>query len=54
LKSCNSACHKFLLFYGTRRFITVFTQARHRTLSWASWIHRLPNLFAIIVIWYLK
>jgi hypothetical protein len=22
--------------YGTRRFITVFTKARHRTLSWAS------------------
>jgi len=21
-------------FYGTRRFITVFTTARHRSLSW--------------------
>jgi hypothetical protein len=24
--------------YGTRRFITMFTKARHRTLFWASWI----------------
>jgi hypothetical protein len=24
-------------FYGTRRFITVFTTARHRSLSWAKW-----------------
>jgi hypothetical protein len=29
---------KTILSYGTRRFITVFTQARHWTLSWASWI----------------
>jgi hypothetical protein len=29
---------KKILSYGTRRFITVFTQARHWPLSWASWI----------------
>jgi len=29
---------KFLAFYGTRRFITVFTTARQCTLSWATWI----------------
>jgi len=26
---------KFPAFYGTRRFITVFTSARHLSLSWA-------------------
>jgi len=30
---------KFLIFYGTRRFITVFTTAHHLSLSWASSIH---------------
>jgi hypothetical protein len=29
---------KNILSYGTRRFITVFIQARHWTISWASWI----------------
>jgi hypothetical protein len=33
-----SLSKKILLSYGTRRFITVFTQARHWILSWASWI----------------
>jgi len=28
---------KFLVFYGTRRFITVFTRARHWSLSSARW-----------------
>jgi hypothetical protein len=27
---------KFHAFYGTRRFITAFTSARHMSLSWAS------------------
>ena len=27
---------KFPAFYGTRRFITAFTRARHLSLSWAS------------------
>jgi hypothetical protein len=30
--------------YGTRRFITVFTKARHWTLSWASWIQFVPSI----------
>jgi hypothetical protein len=29
---------KLPVLYGTRRFITVFTTARHRFLSWARWI----------------
>ena len=27
----------FLAFYGTRRFITAFTSARHLSISWAHW-----------------
>jgi hypothetical protein len=34
---------KNILSYGTRRFITVFTQARHWILSWASWIQFTPS-----------
>jgi len=33
---------KFPTFYGTRRFITAFTRARHRSLSWAISIQSLP------------
>jgi hypothetical protein len=33
-----------LLSYGTRRFITVFTKARHWTLSWARWIQFAPSI----------
>ena len=33
---------KFSAFYGTRRFITAFTSARHLSLSWASPIHSIP------------
>ena len=33
---------KFLTFYGTRRFITAFTSARHLSLSWASTIQSIP------------
>ena len=33
---------KFPTFYGTRRFITAFTSARHLSLSWASSIHSTP------------
>jgi hypothetical protein len=29
---------KFLNFYWTRRFITVFTRTRHPSLSWIRWI----------------
>jgi hypothetical protein len=33
---CHSACQTSCFLYGTQRFITVFTIARHWTLSWAS------------------
>ena len=33
---------KFPSFYGTRRFITSFTSARHLSLSWASSIQSIP------------
>ena len=33
---------KFPTFYGNQRFITVFTSARHLSLSWASWIQCIP------------
>jgi hypothetical protein len=32
----------FPKFYGTRRFITVFTRALHWSLSWARWIYFIP------------
>ena len=34
---------KFPAFYGTRRFITAFTSARHVPLSWASSIQSTPS-----------
>jgi hypothetical protein len=41
----HSACQTTVCFlYGTRRFITVFTKARHWTLSWASWIQFAPSI----------
>jgi len=33
---------KFPAFYGTRKFITAFTSARHLFLSWASSIQSIP------------
>jgi len=33
---------KFPAFYGTRRFITAFTNARHLSLYWASSIQSIP------------
>jgi hypothetical protein len=33
---------KFTAFYGTRRFITAFTRARHLSLSWARLIQSMP------------
>jgi hypothetical protein len=33
---------KFLLFYGTRRFITAFTRVRHLSLSWARSVQSTP------------
>ena len=34
---------KFPTFYGTRKFITAFTTARHLSLSWASSIQSIPS-----------
>ena len=34
---------KFPAFYGTRKFITVFTSARHLSLPWASSIQSIPS-----------
>ena len=34
---------KFPAFYGTRRFITKFTRARHLSLSWARSIQSMPT-----------
>jgi hypothetical protein len=34
---------KFAAFYGTRRFITTFTSARHLSLSWASSIQSITT-----------
>jgi hypothetical protein len=44
---------KFPAFYGTRRFITVFTRARHRSLSWATnyLTNQLRVKFAILIDW---
>jgi hypothetical protein len=36
---------KFSGFYGTRRFITVFTRALHWSLSWARLIQSVPPYF---------
>jgi hypothetical protein len=33
---------KFPTFYGTRRFITAFTNARHLSISWGSSIQSIP------------
>jgi len=33
---------KFLAFYGTRRFITAVTRARHLSLSWVGSIQSIP------------
>jgi hypothetical protein len=41
----HSTCQKIYCFlYGTRRFITAFTKARHWTLSWASRIQISPSI----------
>jgi hypothetical protein len=41
----HSDCQKIACFhYGARRFITVFTKAHYRTLSWASWIQFAPSI----------
>jgi hypothetical protein len=36
---------EFPTVYGTRSFITVFTRARHLSLSWARWIQSSPTYY---------
>jgi hypothetical protein len=36
---------KFLAYYGTRRFIPLFTEARHYSVSWARWIQSTSYFF---------
>jgi hypothetical protein len=44
----HAAINNFPAFYGTRRFITVFTRALHWSLSWASSIQStLPHLIPV-------
>jgi ribosomal protein S6 len=43
-QQCNKLAKKFPAFYETRRFITVFTKARHESLSWARWIQLAPQV----------
>jgi hypothetical protein len=41
----HSTCQKISCFlYGTQKFITVFTKARHWTLSWAKRIQFVPSI----------
>ena len=40
--SVSQLVKKFPTFYGTRRFITAFTTARHLSLSWATSIQSIP------------
>jgi len=37
-----SASQEIPRIFGNRRFITVFTSARHLSLSWATWIQSMP------------
>ena len=39
---------KFAAFYGTRRFITAFTRARHLSLSWARSTQSMPPIPLIL------
>jgi hypothetical protein len=41
---------KFPAFYGTRRFITVYTTSRHWSLSWTTWIQSTSHH---IFLWYI-
>jgi len=43
------AC-QFSVFYGTGRFITVVTRARHRSLSWAGRIHSTPSHRSVSIV----
>jgi hypothetical protein len=41
---CPKLIKEFFTFYGTRRFITVYTRARHLSLSWARLIQSMPPI----------
>jgi hypothetical protein len=41
---------KFSALYGTRRFVTVFTRACHRALSWARWIQSTHILRSTLIL----
>jgi len=43
LRSYSQVVKKSLAFYGNREFITVFTRARHLSLSWARSIEFMPS-----------
>jgi len=43
---------KLPTLYGTRRFITVFTTARHWSVSWAICIQSTPSLRSILILSY--
>ena len=50
---------KLPAFYGTQRFITAFTSARHLSLSWASSIQSMPphptsHRFVLILFFHLR
>jgi hypothetical protein len=50
---------KFPTFYGTWRFITVFTRARHWSLSWDKWIqftrlHPISLRYILMLSFYLR
>jgi len=46
----SQSVRKFPAFYGTRRFITAFTSARHPSLSWASSTQTAPSSYFLIFI----
>jgi hypothetical protein len=50
LRSCQLYSHSknFPAFYGTQRFITVFTRALHCSLSWVSSIQSIPSYLSTI------
>lgn len=42
LQSKNENVTELIAYYGTRKFITLVTKARHWSLSWAKWIQFTP------------
>jgi hypothetical protein len=46
-----SASQEIPTFYGTRKFITVFTRAGYRSLSWARWIQSTLPYATSLILW---